>query len=112
MSSIRLGNWTIRLIALGGLAAIAGTSPAAALSACEWNGIPLHGKVEVVTSFPDIKVQEVSSFGDLKVQYVSGFADDCGEWEIVSSFGDFKIQYVDSFPDIKIEVVSSFPGLP
>ena len=68
---------------------------------CTWNGIPLHGDVQIVESFPDIKVKVVDSFPDLNVQIVDNFADDCGEWEFVDSFPDFTIQYVDSFPDIK-----------
>ena len=80
--------------------------------ACTLNGIKLHGKVQVVESFPDLKVQVVDSFPDLKVKEVDSFPDDCGEWQYVDSFPDFKIQFVDSFPDLKIERVESFPGVP
>ena len=79
---------------------------------CEFDGIKLAGKVEIVESFPDIKVQAVGSFPDLKVKMVESFADDCGEWQIVDSFPDFKVKFVESFPDIKIELVESFPGRP
>ena len=34
---------------------------------CEWNGIKLYGKVEFVTSFPDIKIEYVTSFSDINV---------------------------------------------
>ncbi|MDC0231006.1 hypothetical protein OAK19_03500 [Aureispira] len=78
---------------------------------CEWNGIQLYGKVEFVTSFPDIKIEYVSSFPDIKVKFVSSFPDDCGEWQEVSSFPDFKVQIVTSFPDLKVEKVTSFPGM-
>ena len=77
---------------------------------CTWNGIPLHGEVEVVESFADIQVQVVSSFPNLRVKTVSSFADSCGEWEFVESFPDFTIEFVESFPDIRIEFVESFPG--
>jgi len=70
----------------------------------------LYGKIQYVTSFPDVKVQVVSSFPDIKVQVVSSFADGPGEWQIVDSFPDYTVQIVDSFPDFKIEYVSSFPG--
>ncbi len=80
-------------------------------SDCTWEGIALHGKVEFVTSFPDIKIEYVTSFPDLKVKMVDAFPDDCGEWQEVTSFPDFKVQVVTSFPDIKVEEVSSFPGL-
>ena len=75
-----------------------------------FNGIPLWGKVRVVTSFPDIKVQVVDSFPDLKVQKVSSFPDSLGKWQFVNSGEDFTIQFVTSFPDIKIKFVDSFPG--
>lgn len=97
------------MLAAGGMC-----DPACAdgLNGCTWNGIELHGDVEVVDSFPDIKVQVVNSFPDLKVQWVDSFPDSCGQWHRVESFGDFKIQYVDSFPDVTIEPVDSFPGVP
>lgn len=79
---------------------------------CTWNGIPLFGKVQIVESFPDIKVGIVTSFPDLKVKTVTSFPDDCGEWQFVTSFPDFTIQFVESFPDIEIQMVESFPGLP
>lgn len=82
------------------------------IDSCYYQGIPLHGKIKFVTSFPDIKVKFVSSFPDLKVKFVSSFPDKCGEWQVVESFPDFKIQVVESFPDIEIKVVESFPGLP
>jgi hypothetical protein len=81
-------------------------------NSCSYKGIRLHGRVKIVTSFPDLKVQVVSSFPDLKVKHVSSFPDSCGEWQFVTSFPDFKIQYVTSFPDIKIQFVESFPGIP
>jgi len=79
---------------------------------CSYNGIPLYGKVEVVTSFPDLKVKKVDSFPDLNVQWVTSFPDNCGQWEEVTAFPDFTIQYVDSFPDLEVKEVDSFPGIP
>jgi hypothetical protein len=79
---------------------------------CTFNGKQLSGKVQVVESFPDIRVRVVTSFPDLKVKQVRSFADSCGEWQMVESFPDFKIQYVDSFPDIEVAWVDSFPGMP
>lgn len=80
-------------------------------SDCTYKGIKLHGKVKIVTNFPDIKVQKVSSFPDLKVQMVTNFPDSCGQWQLVENFEDFKIQYVDNFPDIKVQLVTNFPGV-
>lgn len=79
---------------------------------CSYKGMKLYGKIQFVTSFPDIKVQVVESFPDLKVKIVDAFPDECGKWQIVSSFPDIKVQVVESFPDIKIKFVESFPGLP
>lgn len=81
------------------------------LPGCTWNGINLWGDVQVVESFPDIKVQVVTSFPDLRVKTVESFPDSCGLWKMVDSFPDFKIQFVESFPDITIEYVESWPGI-
>jgi hypothetical protein len=99
-------------IASASLAACVLSFPAFAgnLSGCSFDGIELKGDVEIVDSFPDVKVQIVDSFADLHVQMTDSFADGCGEWKIVDSFPDFKVQYVDSFPDVTIKVVDSFPG--
>jgi len=107
-----------RAIALVALSAGLSGAPASAAaggvdaSQCSFNGIALHGDVQVVDSFPDIRVQIVDSFPDLNVEVVTSFPNDCGEWKFVDSFPDFKIQYVDSFPDVKIKMVTSFPGIP
>ena len=78
---------------------------------CTFKGIKLYGKVQFVTSFPDIKIQYVTSFPDIKVKNVTSFPDDCGEWQTVTSFPDFKVQVVTSFPDLKVQMVESFPGM-
>ncbi|GHT31936.1 hypothetical protein FACS189434_02620 [Bacteroidia bacterium] len=78
---------------------------------CTCNGIPLKGKVKVVTSFPDFKVQIVNSFPDLRVKTATSFPNNCGEWQFVESFPDFTVQFVVSFPDFKIKFVESFPGI-
>lgn len=77
---------------------------------CEYKGIKLYGKVQFMTSFPDIKIQYVKSFPDLKVKWVTSFPDKCGLWQETKSFPDIKIQVVESFPDIKVQIVDSFPG--
>ena len=81
-------------------------------ASCSCKGKKLYGKVQFVTSFPDVKVQVVNSFPDLKVQMVNAFPDKCGQWQIVTSFPDVKVQIVESFPDVKIQYVNSFPGKP
>jgi predicted nucleic acid binding AN1-type Zn finger protein len=71
----------------------------------------IHGKIKLVTSFPDYKVKVVDSFPDLKVKKVDSFPDKSGLWKIVDSFPDYKIQIVDSFPDFTIKYVTAFPGV-
>ncbi len=78
---------------------------------CDWNGIPLKGRVQFVESFPDLKIEIVESFPDIKVRLVEAFPDECGEWQVVESFPDFKVQVVESFPDLKVQYVESFPGM-
>ena len=102
----------LALLALAASGALAAAADDVVGADCQFEGVPLHGKVQVVTSFPDIKVKVVDSFPDLKVKLVESFPDDCGEWQVVDSFPDFTIQYVESFPDIEIEMVTSFPGVP
>jgi hypothetical protein len=82
-----------------------------ATSDCTYKGIALHGKVQFVESFPDLKIQLVERFPDIKVKLVESFPDDCGEWQVVESFPDFKVQVVESFPDLKVQYVESFPGM-
>jgi hypothetical protein len=78
---------------------------------CYYKGIQLWGKVEFVTSFPDIKIQYVDNFPDIKVKFVTSFPDKCGLWQPTENFPDFKVQVVTSFPDIKVKVVDNFPGI-
>jgi len=105
---------TVSGIALAGALALVPISDAEASvsSSCTFNGIALHGSVQEVESFADIKVARTSSFADLNVEFVSSFASECGQWRMVSSFPDFTITYVSSFADITIKEVTSFPGLP
>ena len=79
---------------------------------CTLKGLELWGDVEIVESFPDLKVQIVESFPDLRVEVVESFPDKCGKWKFVTSFPKLKIEYVDSFPDLKVKFVTSFPGVP
>jgi hypothetical protein len=78
---------------------------------CGFKGKKLYGRIQYVTSFPDIKIKVVESFPDIKVKLVTSFPDSCGKWQIVDSFPDLKVQVVDSFPDITVKFVESFPGV-
>lgn len=75
---------------------------------CVLDGVPLFGKVRVVTAFGDFKVRE-DSFPDLRV-HETLFPRSCGEWEFVDVGEDFSIEWVAAFEDFSIEY-SVFPGL-
>jgi hypothetical protein len=77
---------------------------------CTYAGKRLYGRVQIVTSFPDLRAQTVDAFPDLRVQIVKTFPDRCGRWQMVHSFPDLRVQLVDSFPDLRITIVQSFPG--
>lgn len=78
---------------------------------CRCKEIPLHGKVQVVSSFADFQVEIVGSFEDLRVEKVKAFPDECGQWQFVESFPDFTVEFVESFPDFTIRYVDAFPGI-
>ena len=80
-------------------------------SECTFRGKKLHGKVKIVSAFPDFKIKKVDAFEDLKVKQVGAFPDSCGKWKFVDAFPDFTIQYVDAFPDFTVKFVDAFPGL-
>jgi hypothetical protein len=107
----------IAIICAALLMALSGISSAAIAAdidkaACTFKGKKLYGKIQFVTSFPDVKIQEVTSFPDVKIEKVNSFPDKCGKWQIVTSFPDTKVQVVSSFPDVKVQYVTSFPGIP
>ena len=106
---------SLRLTVLCVLLAVFFTALPAAGSPCPggmFKGIPLKGRVQVVTAFPDVKVKVVDAFPDLNVKAVEHFPDKIGMWQFVTTFPDFKVQFVEEFPDVKIRFVEQFPGLP
>lgn len=78
---------------------------------CKYKGKPLFGRIQVVDSFPDLKVQVVERFADLKAQKVERFPDSCGKWQFVERAPDLKVQFVERFPDLKVQFVDRFPGV-
>lgn len=87
-----------------------GGRPSHAFAADKPDLTAIHGRIQVVTSFPDYRVKVVDSFADLHVQVVESFPDKPGRWQMVESFPDYKVEFVDSFPDFTIRYVDSFPG--
>ena len=78
---------------------------------CTCKGIPLYGKVEVVTSGADFKVEVVTIGADLQVEPVTIGANRCGQWEFVTIGADFKVEFVTIGADFKIEYVTIGPGI-
>lgn len=78
---------------------------------CTFKGKKLYGKVQFVTSHPDIKIQYVDANADINVQMVTSSPTTCGKWQVVKSNADLKVQIVNSFPDIKVKLVKSKPGM-
>lgn len=78
---------------------------------CEWKGLKLFGKIQFVTSHPDVKIQYVDSYADINVQMVNFSPSSCGQWQEVTSGADIKVQIVNSFPDLKVKLVTSSPGM-
>jgi hypothetical protein len=89
---------------------LAGHAGARAAS-CSAKGHRLYGRVQVVTSHPDLRVRVVRSLPELRVQQVDSFPNACGRWQLVDSFPDLRIQMVDSFADLTIQWVDALPGI-
>jgi hypothetical protein len=53
---------------------------------CKCNGIPLFGKVQVVTALADFQVQKVDALADIKIKKVTTMPKNCGEWQFVDAF--------------------------
>jgi hypothetical protein len=77
---------------------------------CSFRGVPLYGKVRIVTSFPTFKVRVVQGNADYNILLVTSFPDKCAKWKIVTSHEDFTVMFVKSHEDFTIRYVSSFPG--
>lgn len=71
----------------------------------------VFGRIQLVESFPDVKVKVVGALPDLRVKRVRAHADGPGEWRIVEHFPDYKVQIVDALPDFTIQWVDAFPGV-
>jgi len=78
---------------------------------CTFKSKKLFGKIQFVTSHPDIKIQYVDAGADIDVQMVTSSATSCGKWQEVKSSPDLKVQVVNSFPDLKVRLVKSNPGM-
>lgn len=86
-------------------------SSVAPASSCTFKNKNLFGKVQFVTSQPDLKIQYVDSNADIDVQMVTSSPNSCGKWQEVTSSPNLRVQVVNSFPDLKVRLVKSNPGM-
>jgi hypothetical protein len=77
---------------------------------CTFNGKKLYGRIQAVTSSPDVRVQVVTSSPNVRVQKVTSSPSSCGRWQMVDSSPNTRVQFVSSSPDVRIQYVTSSPG--
>lgn len=109
---IKLAVFAVTLLITILISAVGNAEDKVDSESCTYKNFKLYGKVQIVDSFPSLKVKKVDAFADLHVQRVDAFPDACGKWKIVDTFPDFKVQFVDSFPDLEVKFVDAFPGVP
>jgi hypothetical protein len=73
------------------------------------NPASIHGRIQLVTSFPDYRVQAVTGLADVRVKIVKSLPHS-GEWQIVSSFPDYRIELVNALPDFTVEFDGGVPS--
>jgi hypothetical protein len=76
---------------------------------CTCKGIPLYGRVKVITSSADFDVKIIEHSADLDVKVLEYTAGRCGEWQFVEHAPDFTIRLVEHAPDFEIRMVEHAP---
>ncbi len=71
----------------------------------------IHGRIEIVQNFEDLRVKVVDNYEDLDVKWVKQFPEKCGEWQLVKENPDIRIKFVKSNEDIRVKFVNDFPGV-
>ncbi|MCQ2319453.1 MAG: hypothetical protein MJZ90_11135 [Bacteroidales bacterium] len=69
---------------------------------CSCKGIPLHGRVKIVTEYPDFRIKVTDEYPDIVVKTVSETSHTCCEWQIVDEYPDFTVQFVEDYPDFTV----------
>ena len=69
---------------------------------CSCKGIPLYGRVKIVTEYPDFRIQVTDNYPDIVVKIVDEYSHYCCEWQIVNDYPDFTIQFVKDYPDFTV----------
>jgi hypothetical protein len=69
---------------------------------CAFNGVPMYGRVKVVSARAQFQVRLVKSNASLKVKGVYAQPKACGEWQFVSTGALFSVQVVRSGEDFTV----------
>lgn len=78
---------------------------------CTCKGIPLYGRVKVVTHTADFDVKVVESAEDLDVRIITYSPGYCGEWQFVEHTPDFTVRFVEHASDFTVRFVNNAPGV-
>ena len=78
---------------------------------CSCEGIPLYGRVKVVTYAPTFNVRVVEYGENMDIKVVDCCPTQCGEWQFVDYGEDFSICFVDYGEDFSIRFVDCAPGV-
>ena len=71
---------------------------------------PLHGRVEIVESAPDLRVEIVDHNPDVRAMpHYNPYG--CGMYDLVESAPVLRIEIVKSAPDLRVEIVDHNPGI-
>lgn len=70
---------------------------------CTCKGIPLYGRVKIVTEYPDFRIQVTDNYPDIVVKIVEDYRPNvCCIWKIVEDYPDFTVQFVEDYPDFTV----------
>ncbi len=71
---------------------------------------PLHGRVEIVESAPDLRIEIVDHNSDVRAMpHYNPY--ECGMYDIVESAPVLRVEIVESAPDLTVEIVDHNPGI-
>jgi hypothetical protein len=78
---------------------------------CAFNGVPMYGRVKVVSAGAQFQIRVVKSNATLKVKGVNARPEACGEWQFVSTGAAFSVQVVRAGGDFTVSFGARQSGL-
>lgn len=79
---------------------------------CTCKGIPLYGRVKIVTEYPDFRIKVTDNYPDIVVKIVDrDYPGECCMWEIVENYPDFTVQFVEDYPDFTVAFSNDSYGI-